>query len=420
MTVTDANTTRRAEVDTAPEGEQPGPLELAHAAVRLPASALAGDCGDANADRSSPAHRKAALLSIVDHAGASVWAMHVATIAGETGHGERTTRRALAWLERAGWIARERMHRDDGRPGIYAYRANVEAIVAASPSRARARGTGPADRSSPVQRTAREGDQSAGGPSGLGPVPSNPPGSGPTPRSGDVDGGGVFADADEPSAGDVDAEPPGPEPVDADPAAAAPPSEPSGDGPAGDRQSRQPCAAAAAPEPSGDDPLRPLAVEVCKAAVFDVGGVRRRPADPRALLADAACREVLAAYLDALGDDLDDCADHVVDDATYADLPTGGVANPTGFLRSRVASLDPDDVPTRARPAHDPCDFGRHRWPELDTGEWGDCLGCGQPPPERCDHPEYRAGGLDAAVGRCLGCGTALDAEPADVDRGRP
>lgn len=382
MTAPDANTTRRAEVDGAPERKQPGPLEFSHAAWRLPAAALAGDCGEPTADRSSPGHRKRALFAIVDHAGLSVWAMHVATIAAETGDGEASVRRALRWLECTGWITRERMHRDDGRPGIYAYRANVEAIVAAGP-RARARGTGTGDRSSPVQGTAREGDQSAGGPLGLGPVPSNPPGRAPTQRSADVDSGGVFADADEPPAVEVDAEPLGPEPVGAEPAAAAPPSEPSGDGPAGDRQARRRGAGAAPsapPEVSADavalieaycDLEAPTPAEI----LADSGNGKHRPA--------AASFEILVAY-------------GPVDAQELADFVAGygagevEIRDAIGWARFRLheACREPERFVRRPRPAPRDC----------------------------AAHGHDRVAELDAVVGRCLDCGADLD---LDDERGR-
>lgn len=118
----------------------PSPLELAHAAQRMPASALDGP------GRASLAARKAALLSLADHAGTGWWALGIARIAGETGHSERTARRALTELSDAGWVYRDRMRLDDGSEGVYAWAVNVPAILAHAPARA---STGPAAATGP-------------------------------------------------------------------------------------------------------------------------------------------------------------------------------------------------------------------------------------------------------------------------------
>lgn len=118
------------------------PLELLHATIRLPAASLAGPpvTNDGRAPaRSSPASRKAALVVLVDHAGDGAWALRVSTIADEMGTSDRTARSALDWLVAHGWVARERLHRDDGKRSVYSWRVSVARILDAAAGRAQAR-----------------------------------------------------------------------------------------------------------------------------------------------------------------------------------------------------------------------------------------------------------------------------------------
>lgn len=162
----------------APAGERqradgPSPLELLHAVLRLPATELDGPPVRANAP-SSCAARKAVLERIVDHADRGVWALRVDTIASETGHSDRTVRRALDCLCADGWVIRERCYRDDGSQSVYAYRVNVERIMRAAAARTDRRRRqrpvtmtgrgGQDDRTPPVTMTAHQEALELGGP----------------------------------------------------------------------------------------------------------------------------------------------------------------------------------------------------------------------------------------------------------------
>lgn len=107
----------------------PSPLDRLRAVTRLHADQLAG--ASPKGWPSSPPSRKAVLVALVGHADrqGACW-LRVATIADETGYGDRTVRSALTWLVEAGWLTRERVHNDLGHRKVYAFTVNVARLIA--------------------------------------------------------------------------------------------------------------------------------------------------------------------------------------------------------------------------------------------------------------------------------------------------
>lgn len=358
MTATDANTTRRAEVDTAPvgaAGEHPSREPFAMVPEWLLDAAV-----------SDRAIRLYAVLARYGGADGGAYPLR-RTLAERLGCSTASIARALRELVDVGAIDRAAWLHRDHRSGEWRQTASRTTVHRTPPDRRRISGdTGGVSAVIRQEVEPREVES-------LGPVPHNPPGSAPTPRSAGVDGGGVDADADEPPASSPSApEPPG-EPdheirrreqrISA--------SEPSG-GSAGDRQARQRGAGAAPsapPEVSADAVA--LIEAYCDVAALtpaevlaDRGNGKHRPA--------AASFELLAAAgpVDAEG-----LWDHVA----VAGAGEEEIRDELGWARWRLheACREPERFVRRPRPAPRDCAADGHaRVAELDIAV-GRCLDCG-------------------------------------------